>query len=384
VTASPDWTDRLRVMRIIARMNVGGPALQVTGLTEGLDPARFDHRLYVGRVGPDEADYVELRAPDLPLQRVEGLGRSPEALSDARALRTLVREMRAFRPHIVHTHTAKAGVLGRVAARLCRVPATVHTFHGHLLHGYFSPALTRAVVQTERALARSTTRLVAVGEQVRDDLLSADIGRPDQYAVVPPGIALPPAPSRTAAREALGLPPDALIAVLVARLTTIKRPERFVEVARRLADRHPEAVFAVVGEGELLPALKAQAGPNVRFLGWRADVETVYAASDLAVLTSDNEGMPVSLIEAALCGVPAVSTRVGSVAEVVLDGCSGWLCAVDPDALTEAVNEALSNLPRLRAAGDAARDHSTRSFGRARLVADTEGLYEQIAVEKGL
>jgi glycosyltransferase involved in cell wall biosynthesis len=385
VTRTPPRQDgRLRVLRVIARMNVGGPALQVTGLVQDLDSGRFDHRLLTGSVGPDEADYVELRAPGLPLTRVRGLGRSPEPLSDVRALARLHGEMRRFRPHIVHTHTAKAGVLGRLAARAAGVPAIVHTFHGHLLHGYFSPAMTRGVVQVERTLARRTTRLVAVGTQVRDDLLAAGIGRPGQYDVVPPGIALPPAPGRAAARAALGLPADVPVAVLVARLTTVKRPERFVEIARRLIDTHPHAVFVVVGEGDQLHALRAQAGPNVRFLGWRADVETVYAASDLAVLTSDNEGMPVSLIEAALCGVPAVATRVGSVAEVVLDGVSGWLCPPDAAALSTAVDAALRDEPGLRRAGEAARTHATAAFSRARLVADTERVYEQIAAEKGL
>lgn len=377
-------SERLRVLRVIARMNVGGPALQVTGLVEGMDPDRFDHRLLAGSVGPGEADYVELRAPGLPLTTVHGLGRSPDALGDLRALRRLVAEIRAFRPHIVHTHTAKAGVLGRLAARSCRVPAVVHTFHGHLLHGYFSPAVTRGVVQVERTLARTSTRLVAVGDQVRDDLLAAGIGRPQQYVVVPPGIALPPTPDRASARASLGLPPDAPVAVLVARLTTIKRPERFLQVAARLADRHPEAIFAVVGEGDLLPTLQASAPGNVRFLGWRSDVETVYAASDLAVLTSDNEGMPVSLIEAALCGVPAVATSVGSVAEVVLDGRSGWLAPPDVEALAAAVDRALSDPAALRAAGVSAHEHASAAFGRARLVADTERLYEQVATEKGL
>jgi glycosyltransferase involved in cell wall biosynthesis len=172
--------------------------------------------------------------------------------------------------------------------------------------------------------------------------------------------------------------------VLVARLTSIKRPQRFLEVAGRLADRYPTAVFAVVGEGELLAELTATAPSNVRFLGWRSDVEVVYAAADLAVLTSDNEGMPVSLIEAALCGVPAVATRVGSVAEVVLDERTGWLCSPDVDALTAAVDRALQDPAALRAAGDAARDHATASFSRRRLVMDTERLYDRIAVEQGL
>lgn len=380
----PPRDGQLRVLRVIARMNVGGPALQVTGLVQGMDRARFDHRLLTGSVGPEEADYVDLRAPDLPLTIVHGLGRAPQPLDDLHAMRMLHREMRAFRPHIVHTHTAKAGVLGRVAARAAGVPALVHTFHGHLLHGYFSPAVTRGVVQVERTLARTTTRLVAVGKRVRDDLLEAGIGRLSQYAVVPPGIALPEAPSREASRVILDLPQNVPVVVLVARLTRIKRPERFLDIARLLADRHPTAIFAVVGEGELLPVLREQAGPNVRFLGWRADVEVVYAASDLVVLTSDNEGMPVSLIEAALCGVPAVATRVGSVAEVVIDGESGLLGAAEADDLAQLVDQMLSDTELRSQFAARAMSHGTASFSRARLVADTEALYEHIALEKGL
>ena len=208
--------ERLRVLRIIARMNVGGPALQVTGLIDGMDPERFDHRVLTGHVGPDEADYLLLRAPQAAVAYVDGLGRSVRPGADLRALRTLTREIRDFRPHIVHTHTAKAGVLGRLAARACGVPAVVHTFHGHLLHGYFAPAVTRGVVLTERALARRSTRLVAVGAQVRDDLLAARIGRPEQYVVVPPGLTLPAPPSREAARTLLGLPANGPVVTLVA------------------------------------------------------------------------------------------------------------------------------------------------------------------------
>lgn len=374
--------ERIRVLRVIARMNVGGPALQVSGLMAGLDPDRFDHRLLTGSVDAGEADFISLRSPGLPHTVVPGLGRSVRPGDDVAALGRLVAEMRRFRPHIVHTHTAKAGVLGRVAASITRTPALVHTFHGHLLHGYFSPRVTRAVVAVERQLARRSTRLVAVGAQVRDDLLAARIGRPDQYAVVPPGISLPPAPTRAAARATLGLPADAVVVSLVARLTSVKRPERFVEVARRLSSRHPDAVFVVVGEGDLLESLRASAPEAVRFLGWRADVEAVYAATDLAVLTSDNEGMPVSLIEAALCGVPAVATKVGSVGEVVLDGRSGWLCAPDVDALTAAVSAALDDPAALRRAGAAARAHAEECFGRARLVADTADLYESIVASR--
>jgi glycosyltransferase involved in cell wall biosynthesis len=378
---------RLRVLRVIARMNVGGPALQVSGLIRGLDPMRFEHRVLAGRVGPDETDFAALRAPDLPLIDAPDLGRSVRAASDVRALSHLVREMRQFRPDIVHTHTAKAGALGRLAAAVSGVPAVVHTFHGHLLRGYFSPAVTRAVVQTERALARRSDRLVAVGGHVRDDLLAARIGKPQQYVVVAPGLELPAPPSRAAARAVLDLPHDAPVVTLVARLTQVKRPDRFLEVARAVVARHPDVVFAVCGDGELLAQLRQRAAPlgeRVRFLGWRGDVETVYAATDVALLTSDNEGMPVSLIEAALSGVPAVTTDVGSACEVVAHGETGLVVDASVTALRDAVERLLSDAALRQAMGAAAAPRARALFGVQRLVADTEHLYEQIASEKGL
>lgn len=368
-------------MRVIARMNVGGPALQVSNLMEHLDAERFDQRLFTGYVGPDEADFIELRAPHVVAERVQGLGRSPNALGDARAFATLVSAARRFRPHIVHTHTAKAGTLGRLAARAAGRSAIVHTYHGHLLHGYFSPLVTAAVVQTERALAHISTRLVAVGEKVRDDLLAAGIGRPEQYAVVPPGIPLAPLPEPARARVSLGLPPTGPVVALVARLVPIKRVDRFIEMALELAPRHSNTTFAICGDGDLLPTLAQAAAPlgdRMHFLGWRPDVETVYAACDVVVLTSDNEGMPVSLIEAGLAGRPSVATRVGSVAEVIDDGRTGLLSDSDPRALAVAVSRLLDDRHLRASMGDAARAHTEKRFGPQRLVADIERLYAEI------
>ena len=376
----------IRVMRVIARANVGGPALQVSVLMTGLDPDRFTSRLLVGSVDATEADYFDLRAPDVPRTQVPGLGRTVRPTDDARAFRAIVREIDRFKPHIVHTHTAKAGVLGRIAARWCRVPATVHTFHGHLLRGYFSPAKTRAIVLTERALAPSTTRIATVGSRVRDDLLAAGIGQPEQYVVVPPGITTEPAPARAAARARLDLDDDARVVAFVARLTAIKRPDRFAEIAHVVARDVKDAVFIVAGEGDLLGELRAQCadlGDRVRFLGWRGDVETIYAAADVVALTSDNEGMPVSLIECAMYGCPAVTTDVGSAREVVVDGVTGFVCERDVDALAVPIKRLLDDSILASRLGEAARARAQEMFSASRLIADTERVYREIAATKG-
>ncbi len=379
---NPSGDGRIRVLRIIARLNVGGPALQAALLSDVLDSGRFDQRIVAGSIGEGEGDYVSLRAPDLPVLRVRGLGRAPRPPDDLRALIALIDVIRRFRPHIVHTHTAKAGVLGRLAAWSCGVPATVHSFHGHLLHGYFSPVGRAAVVGVERMLARPTNRLVAVGDRVRSDLLAAGIGRPNQFVVVPPGTRLGPLPSRSAARIGLGLRPDSVVVTLVARLTSIKRPERFVQLAGALAGVHPDVEFVVAGGGELLEPLQHLATrlrAPVRFLGWMSDVETVYSASDVVVLTSDNEGMPVSLIEAALAGRPCVTTDVGGASEVVASGTTGMVTTTDVGALAAAVARLLDDEELRRTMGAAAAARAHRFFGAERLANDIARIYEELA-----
>ncbi len=384
---------RLRVLRVIARMNTGGPARQVVALGRNLDPGRFEHRLLAGSVADHEVDDLRLRGADVEHRCVRGLGRAPSPLDDGRALASLVAEVRRFRPHVVHTHTAKAGVLGRVAALSAAAvpnaarPALVHTFHGHLLHGYFSPRVTRAVVGVERGLARATDRLVAVGERVRDDLLGAGVGRAEQWAVVPPGIELGAVPGRAEARARLGLPAGAPVVAFVARLIPVKRPDRFVEVAARVAAVRPAARFVVAGGGEMERDVRSRVeaagiGPQVSMLGWVPDIEAVYAAADVVVLCSDNEGMPVSLIEAALAGRPAVTTGVGSAAEVVDHGRTGLVVGADPAALADAVVALLDDPSRAAAMGAAAAERAERLFSATRLAGDCAAIYEEVVAAR--
>lgn len=379
-TPRPDG--RIRVMEIIARMNIGGPATQILGLHERLNADEFDHRLYTGHVDGAEGDHLLLRDAELRVRRIPGLGRSVRPADDYRALLRLAAEMREFRPHIVHTRTAKAGALGRTAVRLARVGAArVHVFHGHLLSGYFSPAKRRLYVWAERRLASVSDRLVTVGEKVRDDLLAAGIGRPEQYIVIHPGVRLGSVPDREAARAALGLPGDAPVVAFVGRLTRVKRPDRFLAVAESLLGRLPACRFVVCGGGELTEEVErgaARMPGSFHLLGWRPDVETVYAAADVVVLTSDNEGTPLSLIEAGMAGVPVVSTRVGSVHEVVRHGVTGLLAAPDAGELAAHTLRLLSDPGLAHRMGEAARRWTTDSFAVERLVADTERLYRSL------
>ena len=365
-------------MRVIARMNVGGPAVQVSGLMRHLPADEFDQRLFTGWCADDEADYLVTQAPDVEATRIAALGRALRPGDDGRALASLVRHMREFRPHIIHTHTAKAGTLGRVAARLAGTgSATVHTFHGHLLHGYFSPTKTKAVIALESLLGRSTDRLVAVGAQVRDDLLAAGIGRPDQFSVIPPGLELPPAMTREQARVMFGVPGDAPVLSFIGRLARIKRPDRFVEVVREVHRVRPDVRFLVAGEGTEAHVM-ADANLPITMLGWRDDVQNVLAASDAVLLTSDNEGTPLSLIQAALMGLPVVATAVGSIPDVVLHGQTGWLADPWTASLADATCALLADSREAERRGQVARTRANDLYGVHRLAADHARVYQSV------
>lgn len=376
----------LRVMRVIARMNVGGPALQVTTLMRGLDPNLFEQRLFVGPPDLAEGDFRELRARDIAATTIPTLGRGGKPSDDFRALGALSAAIRAFKPDLLHTHSGKAGTLGRAAAAMRGVPIRVHTFHGHPVQGYHTVARTQMLLRTERALARTNDALIAVGARVRDDLLSAGIGRPDQFEVVPPGVRLKPLPDREEARRMLGLTGSAPVVAFVGRVTAIKRPDRMLAVAREVRRAIPAVRFVVCGDGDLLTRTVNEATTsrlNISYLGWRADVETIYAAADLVLLTSDNEGMPVCLIEAGLAGRATVATDVGGVAEVVRHGVTGLVTDREVATISAAVQRLLFDEQLRERMGQAALAETSRRFGSDRLIAGTAELYRRLAVRRG-
>ena len=379
-----DGDDRpVRVLRIIARMNVGGPAWQSSVLTRGLVEHGFETRLLTGQVDGGEADFVSLRDPELPVVEIEGLGRSLRMGGDLRAFVAIIREIRRFNPHIVHTHTTKAGVVGRIAAMLTGVPVRVHTFHGHVLRGYFSPTVTRLVAVVERMLARRTTALVAVGERVRDELLAAGVARRDRFTVIPPGVALLPVVDRAEARIALGLSSDGPVVLFVGRLTAVKRLDRLLEAFAEVRDRVPDAVLVVAGEGDLTDEVRlvaASLGDSVRLVGWQSDVARLYASADLVVISSDNEGMPVTLIEAAMAGIPSVTTDAGSAREVVLAGVTGIVTALDSVAVATGLARLLDN-DLCKQMGASARERAEAKFGTRRLLSDHEDLYGRLMAD---
>ena len=374
-------SNEIRVLRIIARMNVGGPAWQVSVLTRGLPRHGIENILISGEVETGEADYLALRDSDLPVVRLAGLGRSVRLLGDLTAFVSLIRLMRDERPDIVHTHTAKAGFVGRLAAIVAGVPVVVHTYHGHLLHSYFWPPVARSIRFVEAALARRTTALVAVGSRVRDELLEAGIGDPDRFLVFAPGVAEPSVKDQVTERRTLGLSSDDRVVLFVGRLTRVKRVDRLLDAMVEVQEAVPSALLVVAGDGELSDELRrmaAQAGVRVMFLGWRSDVASLYAAADLAVLSSDNEGMPVSLLEAAMSGVPAVTTDAGSASEVVVDGVTGVVVQRSANSLAAGLVSLLNDAPAIRRMGDEAQNRAAEEFGVDQLVRNHVDLYRRL------
>jgi len=395
VAAAPPPGEPTRIVRIIARLNVGGPAIQAITLTQRLDADGYRTTLVRGREEPDEGtmDHLAGELGVRPL-RVRSLRRNP-GWHDVPALVTLVRIIRRERPAIVHTHAAKGGTLGRIAALIASAgrrprPVLVHTFHGHSLSGYFSPRTAAFYRGVERLLARYTDRLIAVSDEVRDDLVALGVAPASKFEVVPLGFDLSPftaggsdrAAARAALRDELGIARDARVVTLIARLVPIKRADRFLRVATRLADL-PAARFLVVGDGELRDGLQrsrdsAELGDRLIWTGFRRDMPAVCFASDVVVLTSDNEGTPVSLIEAQAAGVPVVTTNVGGASSVVRDRESGFVVAVDDDrAFAEAVRTLHDDTALATRFGNAGRDRSLARFGLDRLVADIAGLYRR-------
>jgi glycosyltransferase involved in cell wall biosynthesis len=385
------------VVRVITRLNIGGPSIQATRLSSALDAYGFTTTLIHGRLGDGEGDMSYLIAPGARAIYVDTLCRPLSPLNDVRALLRLYREIKAARPAIVHTHMAKAGLLGRVAALLYNFSRgsaprarVIHTYHGHVLEGYFSPLMTKIFVTLERLLARASDRIVAISPAIERELRDGfGIGRADQYRVVPLGFDLSSFAAvddeaRAAARRELHVPDTARVVSTVGRLTAIKQHRLFLDVVARAARTQPNTLALIAGDGELrsdLEGYAAQLGiaDRVRFLGWRRDLATIYAATDVFLLTSRNEGTPVALIEAMATAVPGVSTDVGGVKDVITsDDVGARVADGDADGLAARVVQYFSDEALRRRSGLRARAAVLDRYSIDRLVGDINALYRDL------
>jgi glycosyltransferase involved in cell wall biosynthesis len=386
-------SERTKILRVIARLNMGGPALHVAYLTAGLRERGYDTTLVAGSLarGEDSMAFVA-DARDVQIVRIDQLGREISPLRDLVATVRLAWLIRRERPDILHTHTAKAGTVGRVAALLAgrrRPRIVVHTFHGHVLRGYFGPVRSWFFLLLERWLASRTTALIAVSPQVRDDLVALGVAPPERFVVIRLGIELgervaPEQNGRAESRRYLGIEPDRFAVGWIGRMTAVKRTDDVLVAFKRLRDEGVDAVLCMVGDGPDRQDLERRAHElgivrDTLFLGYQEDVAPFYAAFDALVLPSSNEGTPVSAIEALAAGRPVVATRVGGVPDVVQEGDDGFL--VEPGA-TDDLADRLAQLardPELRERmGRAGRERVLPRYAVERLVDDVDRLYRSL------
>ncbi len=377
----------MRIARILTRLNLGGPARQALASDPLLAARGHELRLYAGTSGPGEGDLFDvLRARGLDVRRVPGLAPGLHPAGDLRALAALRRELRAFRPDVLHTHTAKAGALGRRAARALPEAARVHTFHGHVFEGYFPPAVSRALITMERKLALHTDRIAAVSHATADDLLRLQV-LPDaqKLVVVPPGIELDALLAlrerHGALRAQIGAQAGDFVVGVIGRLAPVKRSEWALDVLALLGARYPQLQLVFVGDGSerglverrigaLPEALRARA----HMLGARAEMPELLADLDAVLLCSRSEGLPIALIEAGAAGKPVVATGVGGVPELVAHERTGFLGATQ-DELAFGLAQLLENRALGPAMGQRARLRIEKRHSAAALVERLEGLY---------
>jgi glycosyltransferase involved in cell wall biosynthesis len=383
----------IRIVRLFSRLNIGGPSVHVILLTAGLEPRGYRTRLVVGQETAQEGNLLDFAAEKgVACERLDALGREIAFVSDLRALLGLYRIIRDFRPSVVHTHAAKAGFLGRVAARLAGVPVVVHTYHGHVLRGYFGPLKTAVFRGLEALMSPLSDALIAVSNAVKQDLVGLGVARAEHIRVVPLGLDLErfAGPLPRGGLRASHWPKDAPLVGMVGRLVPIKDVPTFLRAAALVKDARPDVRFALVGDGEERRDLELEAARLglaglVSFHGWRRDMEAVYGDLDLVVNSSRNEGTPVALIEALACARPVIATRVGGTPDLLAGGDFGELVAAeDPGALAAAILGVLKAPEEARARALRGRAHVLARHGAARLVDDIDALYRELLLARGV
>jgi len=360
----------MRVLHVIARLNVGGTARYITCLAEELPKHKIETFVATGFVQGSEQEDPSTKS--LKVIRIPSLGRQINPIKDHFAFKQLLEVIKEVKPDILHTHTFKAGYIGRMKTREISKAAGkqvrfVHTFHGHLFDDpEFSGIKSLIITSFERRFALRTDAIITVGAQVAKELLEREIGQPEQFTNIPPGVEplkLPKAKPRT--KVTIGW---------IARVTGVKNPFRALEIAKLF----PDAQFLIAGGGDLLEQVKAQAPKNTKVLGW-TDAAKLFAASDIILSTSENEGMPVALIEAQLASKPVVATNVGGVAEVVINKKTGFVTHKKTEDLAKALEKLINSKALRTAQGKAAKAHTTKAFSVEKMIKAHVSLYKKLA-----
>ena len=370
----------IKVLHVVTRMNTGGVAVLLDDLMSSFDPRLVEATLITGSCDETEEDYLSVHKPSYRLIRVARLQKKFNLHNDIQAFLEIRRLIKSLHIDVVHTHTSKAGFLGRLAASTMKPkPVRIHTFHGHLLTGYFSSWKTKLVYTIEKFLEIFTDSFVAMGSQVRNDLESIGLGKRAKFNVFFPGLPSRVFEPKSIARQEIGLKENGTYILFVGRMTAIKRPDRLLDSIKELVRRKVDVQVLAAGDGELLAGLRDQAAEAdlpITFLGWRNDIPKLIAASDIAILTSDNEAVPLTLIEASMAGLPLVSTNVGSVSDVLVNDLNGYLVDSEPAALADALQKLAIDPVLRQIMGDAGRERTSRYFSLEKMCSDHTELYQ--------
>jgi glycosyltransferase involved in cell wall biosynthesis len=394
-----------RVLRILNRLAVGGPVLNATYLTKYMSP-EFDTLLVVGEKEDHEksAEYLA-RQLDINYVTIPGMGRSLNPASDYFAYRDLKKLIKSYKPDIVHTHAAKPGALGRLAASASNVKGIVHTFHGHVFHSYFNSVKTNLFINTERFLSRRSDIIIAISEQQRRELLhDFKIAPEEKFRVVPLGFDLDrfqqqQEEKRKKFRTEFNVAEDEIAIGIIGRLVPIKNHYLFLKAIKYVFDNSNKKVKAfIIGDGESRQDLEnvarevsipfstqndAEHNHPLVFTSWRSDVDTINAGLDIVCLTSFNEGTPVSLIEAQAANKPIVSTKVGGIADIVVEGETALLAEVqNADLFSKHLLTLVEDEGLRQRLGRTGRSHVLQRFGYQRLVSDMSQLYNELLERK--
>src|SRR3954469_24388504 len=381
----------LKVARIIGRLNVGGPARQACLLHERLRPD-FETVLITGRPDSGEKDMSYLLSSSEGVHSIDSMSRPVRFFSDLRSLFAIYRILRHEKPDIVHTHTAKAGTLGRIAAVLARVPVRVHTFHGHVFAGYFGTFKTRVFLAIERFLARFTTCIVTVSEgQARELADVYGVAPRTKIQVVRNGFDWKDsARSCGEVRAELGIRPDQIVVLWIGRMVPIKGVSLLAEVIESVK-KDPSLLFLIAGDGPERAEFERQIQGcgNVRTLGWQEDVSRLWAACDTALLTSINEGTPTSLIEAMFAGKPFVATDAGGTSELALElqaagngirkSKNGFIVDRNAETIAQSLVGLAQDAALRESMGREGRVHAQQSWSSNRLVSEIKQLYFELS-----
>ena len=356
-----------KVLHVIARMNVGGTARYVSELVEAIP----DSKLATGFVQGSEVE--DPSVSQLPVIRINHLGRKISLVNDYKAWRELREAVRECKPEIIHTHTFKAGLIGRLVRGKHK---HIHTFHGHLFEDRsFSGLEKKIITLIEKWLAPRADVLISVGHNVGKELREEGIGVGQKWVSIAPGVEALTLTDKTEARKSIGIHETGILVGWMARMTSVKNPKLLLDVASRL----PAVNFVMAGGGDLLETIKSNAPENVKVIGW-ADAATFWSAVDIAISTSDNEGMPVALIEAQLAGLPVIATNVGSNSEVIQDEVTGLIASRSVDALVGAVNRFTSLPSLIRTQGDKGRVRASKEFSLEKMIRSHADLYREVRI----